>query len=82
MVPEPYVVLTCPLCDRSSLHPSEKTSKDQLVQAISKHVLNKHPRTVPREAELTLESAVEASIVETFDPNVVESGQWIRRDER
>jgi len=76
---EPYVVLKCPICGRRSLL-GEETSKDRLLQAIAAHMLDEHPEMGPGEAELVLESAIETSTVEAFNPESVEPRRWIWPD--
>lgn len=78
---EPYVVLTCPICDRRRLQPAEDVSRDRLLEAIAAHVLDRHPGTGPHGAESALESAVEAATVEPFDPETVEPERWVRPEE-
>ena len=78
---EPFVVLTCPFCGRQWLQPAEEASSDRLLEALAADVLDRHPETRPPEAEPALESAVEATTMEAFDPDEVEPARWVRPEE-
>lgn len=78
---EPCVVLTCPLCGRRRLYPGGDASRDQLLKAMAAHALDQHPGTGPAEAEKVLESAIEATTVEAFDPGTVETEGWVPPEE-
>lgn len=78
---EPFVVLTCPFCGRQRLQPAEDASSDRLLEALAAHVLDQHPGTIPTSAEPALESAVEATTVEVFDPDAIEPERWVRPEE-
>ena len=73
-----YVVIECSLCGEARPYGAEETTREELLDGITAHVLHDHPGTPPERAEEVLERAVTgAEPVE--DPGLEPRG-WDRYD--
>lgn len=69
------VVFTCQTCDQQCLIPASKVSTDQLEDALSAHLLARHPSKPPGEAREFFESELE-SLERKEVPSDTPLGEW------